>query len=71
MARAKRLEPAPSRELVPVAEKLRKCCGTCRGFRPHNGFPAWGDCMPSMAGGAAPRATQDLACCSEWSPYNG
>ena len=71
MARARTAETSPSRELAVIPEQIRKCCGSCAGFVPFNGFPSWGDCLPSRAAAAAPRATQDMACCSSWSRSMG
>ncbi len=50
----------------PAPPKIRKCCGTCKGWRPKSALPAFGDCMPSMRASSAPIITPDLACCSIW-----
>jgi len=65
MARAKVTEPDhPGLVTHPAETKLRKCCGTCFGFRPYPNFPSWGDCLPSAAGSPHPRPTPDLGRCS-------
>ena len=63
MARAKTVE-LPE----PAAPKIRKCCGTCAGWRANNLMPTIGQCMPSARSRQSPLETLDLACCSAYEP---
>jgi hypothetical protein len=67
MARAKTKVAAeePSSDLPPIEQKLRKCCGTCKHFRPFHNRPSLGRCEPSMAIGSTYMVFQDLSCCSD------
>ena len=70
MASASFADQIPTVEPIPVdapaaqpAPKPRKCCGTCRDWRPSHMRPSVGQCMPGSS--QAPLMTIDLAVCSD------
>lgn len=69
MARASRSEPEPHLDPAPSEPKLRKCCGTCQGWKVSHMRASIGQCMPGS--GMAPLITLDLATCSDWHPREG
>lgn len=64
MARAKTLELLDTRPAPAPQPKLKRCCGTCAGWRPHNAAAWLGQCMPSGKFRQSPLETLDLNGCS-------